>query len=265
MKSERRHELQHNELADWLIKTGAAFKPYQNIVLVVVLVVVVAMLGYTIWSRQSAAATTRAWDETSDIIDSGNVAKLAKVTEDYPNTNAGCMASLVLGDYYLGEGCNKLFVNKATAQTDLNKAIEAYQLVLDQSTVPSFQERATFGLARAKEAKALPEDLKQAQQLYSDVVSKWPQGAFAAAAQKRLNDLKRPDTKRMYDRFAKFDPKPAYSSEPGAKPVFDMNSLPSEAPVELPDTTYNLKPDDKNTGKVLTTEGAKPTGEAGKK
>ena len=33
MKSERRHELQHNELADWLIKAGQQIKPYQNAML----------------------------------------------------------------------------------------------------------------------------------------------------------------------------------------------------------------------------------------
>jgi hypothetical protein len=125
MKSERRHELQHNELADWLIKAGEAVKPHRNVVLVLVAAVVVAVVGYWLWARQAAATVTQAWDETSGIIDSGNVPKLTKVVEDYPHTNAAHMAQLVLGDYYLAEGCNRLFINKATAQTDLNKAIGA--------------------------------------------------------------------------------------------------------------------------------------------
>ena len=84
MKSERRHELQHNELADWLAKSAEAIKPYQNMIFAAVVVVLVGVVGYTVWSRMSAAQTTQAWDELSTAIESGNVAKLAKVIEDYP-------------------------------------------------------------------------------------------------------------------------------------------------------------------------------------
>ncbi len=34
----------------------------------------------------------------------------------------------------------------------------------------------------------------------------------------------------LYDRFAQFDPKPAFSPAPGGKPAFDMNALPNDGP-----------------------------------
>ena len=45
MKSERRHELQHNELAEWLFKAGEQLKPYQNLILAAVVVLVVRCGG----------------------------------------------------------------------------------------------------------------------------------------------------------------------------------------------------------------------------
>ena len=59
MKSERRHELQHNELATWLIKSAEAIKPYQNIILAAVVVVLVGLLGYTLWLRDAAGAPAK--------------------------------------------------------------------------------------------------------------------------------------------------------------------------------------------------------------
>jgi hypothetical protein len=249
MKSERRHELQHNELAEWLAKSAQTIKPYQNLILAAVMLVLIGVVGYTVWSRISAAQTAQAWDQFRADFESGNAAKLAQVVEDYPNTKVAHVAAIVLADNYLADGCNQLFVNKATAQPKLTKAIELYQLVRDQSRVSSLLERAAFGLARAKESKGDAEHVRQAEQLYEDVVAQWPKGAYGAAASQRLNDLKRPATKELYDRFARFDPKPAFSSEPGGRPAFDMNSLPEEGSAYMPETTFDLKIDGMDKGK----------------
>ena len=51
MKSERRHELQHNELAEWLIKSGDSLQQHQNAILSAVVVaaavlsILAALLG----------------------------------------------------------------------------------------------------------------------------------------------------------------------------------------------------------------------------
>jgi predicted negative regulator of RcsB-dependent stress response len=249
MKSEERHRLQQNQLADWIGKTITSIKPYQNSILIAVLLVVVGMAAYTIWSRVSAAENTQAWDELNAALESGNIAKLAKVREDRPNTHVAHVAAVVEADYNLADGCNRLFVSKAVANQELAKAVELYRTVLDQSRNSSLLQRATFGLARAREAKG---ELERAMELYQEVSTKWPDGAFAVAAARRLDDLKRPATKRLYDRFAKFDPKPAYSSEsglPGQRPSFDLNSLPSEGPIPPINTTFDLKLDGKGKAK----------------
>ena len=225
MKSERRHELQHNTLADGLVKSAELIKPYQNMIMGGVIVVLLIALGYTWWARESAAQATQAWDEMNAVIDSGNMPKLTGVIETYPGTSVAHMAEVVLADYYLGEGCSRLFVNKATGQEELGKAIKNYETVLQECRTPSLLERATFGLARAKESKG---DLEGAEKLYAEVSAQWPQGAYAVAANQRLSDLKKPATKTMYDRFSNFDPKTAFSAMPGERPKFEMDSLPSD-------------------------------------
>lgn len=242
MKSERRHELQHNELAEWLAKTAEEIRPYQNLILTVVLVVLVAILGYTLWSRQSAAHASQAWDELSAAIASNDPAKIAKTMEDYPATTAASTAAVVLADSQLAQGCDQLFKSKALAQQELQKAIGLYQTVREESRLESLKERATFGLARAKEALG---ELEPAGELYQEIVTKWPKGTFTAASQQRLEDLKRPAIKTLYDDLRKFDPKPAFSGEPGERPKFDASNLPKEGAASMPEIAKDQKPDEK--------------------
>ena len=255
MKSERRHELQHNELADWLAKSAQAMKPYQNIVFTAVMLVLIGVIAYTVWSRVSAAQTAQAWDALNVALNSANPDKLTQVVDDYPHTTVAHMAALVLADYALADGCNQLFTNKIKGQHELSKAVDLYQTVREESRESSLLERAAFGLARARESQGDAEHIKQAEQLYEEVASKTPGGAFTAAAAQRLADLKRPATKRLYDQLAHFEPRPPLSPEPGGRPDFDLNSLPSEPSAAMPKTSYDVKLDKpKSKLPPLTTE-----------
>lgn len=251
MKSERRHELQHNVLADSLAKAAETIKPYQNMVMGTVAVVLVVMVGYTLWSRESTAQTTQAWDEMNAALETGKLEQLSKVVEDYPGTNVAYTAQAVLADVHLGMGCDRLFKNKATGLDELNKAIALYDLVREGSRSSELKERAAFGLARAKESKGDDESLKQAERLYKEVAAS--KSAYAAVAQERVKDLERPTTKKFYDDFRKFDPKPAFSAEPGERPEFDINSLPNEGAANVSEATEEPKTDSppKEEGKAV--------------
>jgi hypothetical protein len=246
MKSERRHELQHNELADWIIKSAKAIQPYQNLLLAVVVITVVAATAYTWWTRTTVEQTGRAWDELNGGVAAasagGSLDKLLKVVEEYPDTSVGRTAAVVLADFRLASGCSRRFMSKALAEPELSKAIELYEADLKEGHGEFLRERATFGLARAKESKG---DLPSARQYYDEVVKKWPRGTYAAVAKQRLDDLERGETKRMYDDFAKFDRKPDFapsSKLPGlAMPPGELPNLPSEPTVE-PNTLPDLPP-----------------------
>ena len=262
MKSERRHELQHNELAEWLANSAAAIKPYQNIIVTSVLVVLAIIAGYTIWSRVSETNSAAAWNAVTTALDSGDIPSLAQVVDDYPNSTAAQMAGLVLADQYLATGCNRLFTNKATAIDELNKAIKLYDAVRNDNRLPMLVERATYGLARAKESKGDADSIAQAEKLYAEVAENWPNGTFGHAATQQLANLERPTTKQFYDDFAKFDPKPAFS-DTAEKPAFDESNLPDEDPQSKTETPAAKTEDAEPTateadGPAPTDAGAEP-------
>jgi predicted negative regulator of RcsB-dependent stress response len=264
MKSERRHELQHNQLADWIAKTAAKIAPYKNLILGVTLLVVVGVI-VIIWQvGQSRAQTAEAWEQFYTAMSGTggmpNLSALQDVIDKYPKTQVGHCAALASADLHLNAGCNRLFDKKATAQQDLKKAVENYKLVLADCRNTSMREQAAFGLARAHEALGELTDAKERYEEYlkmrlvqaqfkgslDDAMPKireaelagrqWPEGAYVKAALLRLQDLKRPETEDFYKQFAKFDPKPAFSEEPGApgkRPSPDLTE-PAESGLLLP-------------------------------
>ena len=232
MKSQRRHELEHNALADWLGNTIAAIRPYQNLILGVVLLLAlvqrrVLVVVVSIERPDGGCVRCALWEA----LDKGDVNAIAQVYANFPNAEIGQYAGVIAADLLLDSGCNTRFSNKATANLQLGNAARQYQAVFAQSRDPMIRERAKFGLGRARETL---NELDEAKKAYEEVLAGWPNGAYAAAARNRLSDLKRQSISDMYDRFAKFDPKPAFSEEPGIPgkgPEFDPNSIPKEGPV----------------------------------
>ena len=249
MKSERRHELQHNELADWLFKTGVRLKPYQNLIMAAVVAAVVLVAVYAYWSRTSATRASQAWTELTVGVETGNAELLGTVAESYPDTIVAQTAAVVLADSHLAAGCNQRFVSMALAQKELNSAIESYSNILEKSQSPSLLERATFGTARAKETQG---DLDAATKYYKDVVKNWPNGAYAAAASQRLKDFQHPDVKLMFSDLRNFEPKPSFTEEPGGLgPQPGLEAMPPEPPVR-PAVPSKTDVDKKSNGKTKT-------------
>ncbi len=269
MRSERRHELEHNELADWLAGSIETVKPYVNTILGVLLAVVIVVVGGTWWMQQSQAEMGESWDAFHKALASNNPSELAFMAEDYPDTKAADWARVVAGNIHLDMGCNKLFINRADANLELHKAADLFDEVLEKSQQRVLLDRATYGLARTREAMG---ELDEAKSLYKKVTENWPDGPFAEIAANRLEKLQQPGTLAFYDRFAKFDPQPAFSNLPGipgAGPLFDDKSLLGPGPVFDPDSlpTLNLEAmgvesDDSEAESTESTE--KPTEDAAK-
>ncbi len=225
MRRERRHELEHNELADWLAGSIETVKPYVNTILGVLLAIMIVLVGGIWWMQQSQADVAESWDAFYTALASKNVVDLTTVAEDYPHSNAADWARVVAGNVRLNVGCNKLFENRADANLQLHKAADLFDEVLEKSQQQALLDRATYGLARAREAMG---ELDEAKELYKKVAENWPDGPFAEIAAGRLEKLQQPGTLAFYDRFAKFDPQPAFSDlpgTPGAGPLFDDSSL----------------------------------------
>jgi tetratricopeptide (TPR) repeat protein len=231
MKSEERHKLQQNELADWLAKTITTIKPYQNAIISGIIVLILAVIFLTWWNSESSTQAGSTWRQYVEAISAGDTGALEKVAEDNPHSQASAAADLAAADIKLFQGCNMLFENKTTANQELSKAAELYQRVIDQAKSPAILAQATFGLARTRESQG---KLDEAIQYYTKTASELPNSVYAQMASKRLEDVKQKSTKEMYDKFAKFDPKPAFSKPTGEKTGIDK--IPEESPLYMPES-----------------------------
>jgi hypothetical protein len=241
MKSTERHKLQHNALADWIGKAITWAKPYRTPILLASLLVLFGLAAYYGWERMSSTSSKTAWTQVNTALLTGKVDDLSHVITEHPRTNAAYTAALLLGDSHLKKGCDDMFINKVIANPELSQAIDNYTIALEGSRISAVRERATFGLAQAREAKR---ELEQATELYTQITKQWPDGAFAEAAARRLEYLQQPSTKAFFDRFAQFNPGPALSGEPaagGAKSGSGLDSIPSEPPTSPPTSVKDLK------------------------
>jgi len=228
MKSEQRHKLQQNELADWLGRVYAVIKPYANAILAVVLLAAV-IAGLTVWwTRQSKSEASAGWDQLFAALENGRIVEIGKVAEQNPNSEIGLWATVISGDLHLANGCQELFINKATASQDLQKALDEYTKVRGETRNALLRERAVFGLARTYEAlsgtRRSQGELDKAIQNYQDLVDHWKDGPYYSQAKDRLEDLGTSDAKTFYDKFAHFDPQPEFSP-PLTAPSFDSKIL----------------------------------------
>ncbi len=255
MKSEKRHKLQQNVLADWLGRSYAAVKPYANAILAVVLLAVVLASLWTWWHRQSTSEASAGWDQLYKALEEGHIAEIGKIAEQNPNSEIGLWATVVSGDLHLDSGCQELFTNKATASQDLQKALDEYTKVRSETRNPLLRERAIFGLARTYEAlsgtRRSQGEFDKAIQNYQELVDHWKDGPYYSLVKDRLDDLNTVAAKTFYDQFAHFDPQPKFSP-PATAPSFDSKSLQEQTP-SSPPATPGLKikfPDlDENPGK----------------
>ena len=235
MKTERRHELQTNVLADWLGEKIDALKPYSTAISATVLAAAVAVFAYVYWSQKNQVRQARAWEEYFQAQDERGRedadASFRNVAEDYAKSPAGQWSRLSLADAQLAKGVDQLFNDRAASRQTLDDAVESYRAVLDAAPADSpLAERATLGLAEAFESK---NELDDAREQYRALVARWPNGAFTALAQERLDDLDRRGTKDFYDWFARQSPRPKSPTgpgKPGEKPSFDLGNLPDENP-----------------------------------
>lgn len=241
MKSERRHELQHNVLADAVGDWATRLQPYGRMITGFVVLLVVLVLVITWVSGNSARRVADGWDEYFDAVNNLDRPRLTEIAETYAGTSVAPWARIVAADIALNEGISQLFSNKTQGRELLRQAVDNYQTVLKTGDDATIKQRALYGLGRAHESLAGVEDLEKARSEYEQLIQGWPAGVFTTAAKDRLADLEQKSTKKFYDWFAKYEP-PKAASPSGKRPEFIEESL-NKTDVELPSALDDLKID----------------------
>jgi tetratricopeptide (TPR) repeat protein len=254
MKAERRHELQHNEVADWVAASYERVKPYSRAIVAVGVAAAVLLIAYVVLSGRSERKRSVAWNDYYQAVqaESKDVANdLETVAQEHSGVPAGLWAEVALADLKLGEGIDSLFREKQAAQSKLRSAIQHYQHVLEVADDALLIARARYGLARAYESLGR---LDEARDVYQQIVDSSGTNAYLSVAKERLKDLKRSSTQDFYAWFGKQEPvaSPPASDllpgTPGEKLPFDSSSLSSPGGAGLSgDNLLDIPPLDKGT------------------
>src|SRR4051812_39644666 len=188
MKAERRHELKHNELADWLAETATNVKPHATGVIAGVAVLAAVVLG-SIWYFSGETATaSRAWSEYFDAFNNREPQKtLQTLASDQSGGKAAWWAQLAVADINLGEGAALLYSDRTAAKQHLDVAKDAY-LKVEASADPMLKNRARLGLAKVYESMCEPAKALTYYQQVADSEKDSAIGKAAAADAKRMKD-----------------------------------------------------------------------------
>jgi hypothetical protein len=222
MKTERRHELKHNELADALGSEIDYLRPYYKTIVGALIAVAVVGVTIAILANQRSANNAAAWGSFYDVVADGNSekmpAKLDSLAKAYSGTAAGAWAELAAGDLELQSGAAKMFTDRDDAKKALTKAKQHFQNVIeDGGKQPMLQRRAKYGLAQTLETMNEPEE---ALPLYEGLAKDNPEDAFGKAATERVAQLKRLNDNQWYAWFDGYKP-----VAPPADPLRGSGSL----------------------------------------
>ncbi len=196
MKSERRHELQQNELADRLTHTIEWCKANGQLILGSLIGVAIIGIGiayYTSISRKNNQTRWNAYYEAQSESDADTIVdSLEAVATEHEGSPTENWALLSAANRLLDSGMQAVFSNPTQAKEDLDKAIAHYNQLLDPKRNNSPSElivrEATFGLAQAYEGT---NQFEQAIAQYKEV-AKWEDSAMANTSAERAKYLSNP-------------------------------------------------------------------------
>lgn len=205
MKSERRHELQKNILADWLGAQVEGVKPYATQIAIAVIVVVAVAAGSYWYMSGVGRQAADAWSQYFAAFNQRQPEEaLAKVMTNQPGSEAALWAAQSVGDMNLAQGSMLMFSDRAEAEKRLEKATEALEQVRASATDPMLKARALLSLGKLYEAKMQPEEARKHYEQAADASKNTVIGKYAAAQARRLSDERQVE---LLAWFAKQTPK----------------------------------------------------------
>jgi hypothetical protein len=229
MKTERRHELQENELANWLGEKVGAFRPFGKTILGVLVLAAVAMLIGNYLRGRSVRMREAGWSAYFEAMSGANPEAFEEVAKVFPDTSAAGWSMQRAADLHLDESLRQMFQNREVAKQEIDAARELYEQVLATSRDPMLQQRATYGLAKSLESQG---DFAEAQKQYELLASRWSDSQFAELARQRLHQIQQPATQQWYNWFAEQTPVSSPLTDPGM--FEDLPNLPEGPDLEMP-------------------------------
>jgi tetratricopeptide (TPR) repeat protein len=227
MKSERKQIQESNLLADKIEAQFVKLKAILPAVIAVVVVVVVSMLGYGIYSSIQEKEAAKAWTEL--YFSDTEAADLNAISSDYGSTSAGLWAKQTAGDAYMAKALEKVYVDRDLSDQYYQQALEEYKAVAEKTSDSFLKERSLYGMAQASEGLG---EREQAISHYRKItVLPGLNPEFLTEINKRANWLDSQAGEKFYDWFKKNRP---------SAPV--LQGLPSETPAIPSSPNFPLQP-----------------------
>ncbi|TWT29820.1 tetratricopeptide repeat protein [Blastopirellula retiformator] len=258
MKSERRHELQKNDLEQVLEKGMEQMGPQAKIVAGVVIAILVAGIAVTWFQYQNKMARASGWGElfTASALmgqqDAQMTPALEAVGSAYHGRPAGAWAELFLGYDLYRQGLEKYFTQPDDAKLDLERSIKAFENARNAADVPELKQRAMWGIGQSSEVLATKESLQTATETYEKLSSQFPESPFGKWAGERLELLKSKGTEEFYTWYSEQDFAPKASPTTG---ILNQD-LPSDPNLTLPSRDALTRPG--GAGGLLDGPGSAP-------
>lgn len=197
MKSERRHELQTNTLADNLGNTIEQHGDRIKLIGAAAIALLALIFAVLFITGQQTARQARHWTNYFAAISSSDPQTGLEIAAGYFDENkledtvASQWTSQSLADFQLGRGTMDRFRNRESAVKELESAKTNFQKIADSTKASKFiRTRALFGLAQVHESLCEPKEAKERYQKVIDLAGK--EAAIAKASEtaiKRIDDL----------------------------------------------------------------------------
>lgn|SRR5262245_27630747 len=205
MKAEERKQLERNELATRLNTAWQGLSSNSTTVTIiwsVILIGLVALIGYRYYARSSAETRSDLWSRLDRAAD---VSELEKIIKDHPNTEAGRIAKFHLSRFQLQDALTRLASTtndeKLKAAGDVEKARDRYAELAKESARESLlTQEAMMEVAKAEEVLAgVPTEkdqhvmrgsLEKALEAYDALAKKYPQAFLGEKAAKRSTEIR---------------------------------------------------------------------------
>jgi hypothetical protein len=204
MKSDRRHELKHNELSDWLGERMQTIQPHATAIALGAVALFAAVIIAIRYFGMEDSASAQGWSKYFNAV---NDREPTKVLEKLATQSAGSKPSLwahqAMADMQLSQGAAMLHTDRSEAQKLLQKAEASYKHI-ENASDPMLKTRARLGLAKVYESLCKPEE---ARKYYEMVAEAGRSEAIGKAAAEDAQRLKNSRQVAFLEWFAKQQPK----------------------------------------------------------
>lgn len=253
MKSEQRHKLQTNLLADRVGNAVEKARPFLGMALLGLLALVGLGIAGGVWYSYSQQKSAAAWKE---FYFAGNDPdQLRQVYQDAASGSAAVWARQGEANSNLSNALKKVFIDRDEADDLLKQAKKGFEQVIQETNDPMLKCRATLGLAQTLETMS---DIDAAQETYRKLL-KMPKvdASLVKEVQSRLDWFESDEGKAFKDWFKDF--KPATATPLDVNP---NSGLPSTPDMTLPELEP-VKPAETTEAPAKTEEPAKTETPAG--